>query len=317
MNDPIIVISTGRSGSTFLCNLLMQSRHVAAIQELWSYRTNRQELMKNGLVSGPELWEAIDQRMEPDLFYLLSNRLIPTADYIHKRDESILFRSTLPRLFNNLRLAYVELQRFCTSLPLIQKRLALNMVLEHLTKQSGRSIAVEKTGSSARYTDDLLSLWPDSKIIFLFRDGRNVALSKSIHSGLVYGFLKRRGNKNALNLAVKAAKSKFTAEWLFQIQLSFAREWSNSLVSAMNLLRNIRREKLLLVRYEELFVNPNRLLKKVFEFVLGETVKLDVDLPSLSTQILESRTDYRILHSQKQIKLTRYANEGLKFAGYL
>ena len=113
-------------------------------------------------------------------------------------------------------------------------------IMNHWTKATGKSRWGEKTPHHVDYWETLSDFFPDAKVIHIYRDGRDVALS-----------LKR---------ARFGPKTIYTA----------AKYWTNYLDRVRKVQKEIPKEHFFEVRYETLLDQSESVLKDVCSF-LGET----------------------------------------------
>lgn len=199
---------------------------------------------------------------------------------------------------------------------MMSKKEAITEIFRYIVKLSGRSIIIEKTGGSLRYLDELTNLFNESKIILLVRDGRNVALSKSLHPGLIYNHIKRENSGDPLVTAKKASQSKYTDDWLFQIQVSMVQRWSEMVIYALVKLKNNPEQNHLIVKYEDIISKPNTVLLKILDFIGVSHNLSTIDFDNLQNSIKISDTDYRRLPKHKLKQLTEHALKGLLSLDY-
>jgi hypothetical protein len=200
----------------------------------------------------------------------------------------------------------------------MSKKEAITSLFNYIAKLLNKAIAIEKTGGSLLYFDELTNIFNDSKIIFLVRDGRNVALSKSIHPGMIYGHIKREelNGADALEIAKRASRSKYSDDWLFPIQLSMTRRWSEAVTHALNILENIPSQKYIIVKYERLISQPVQTLRSIIDFIYPDLVLTTVNFENLHNTIKASDTNYLRLSNYKSTKLTESAITGLQVLNY-
>ncbi len=105
-------------------------------------------------------------------------------------------------------------------------------------KKRGKSICIEKTPDNVRFVEKILSLFPNSKFIYIIRDGRDVALS--------------------LN--------KVDWEWPYQGFQSNFIYW-HSITHKLSTNKHIQSTNTHLIRYEDLLDDPNIHIGKVCNFL--------------------------------------------------
>ena len=184
--NPVLIVSTGRSGSTMLSEIVRLHPRMLSVSEFFVSFDSR------ALVGGALGGEAMCRRLTTpspvftammrsggrsgDLLY----RFGPDARY-RPEDLPPVLCSTLPflsrepeRLLDEL-LAAVEARG---EHPLADQ---YRFVLDWLARRFGKRIWVERSGASIRLVPVLAEWFPDARFVHLCRDGRDAAISMQSH----------------------------------------------------------------------------------------------------------------------------------------
>ncbi len=259
-----IIISSGRSGTTYLSKLISEKFPITIVQEFFSYRTNREIILKKEEVTSQVFWEQIDVPMDKRIYKLLSENLISTADVIHKKNENVMLRSTLPRLFSNPTKILSKLKKdFQFSYEINTKENHLNKLFSTIAYLHGNSMWIEKTGGNIRYFSELQNMWPDSQIIYLTRSPKDVALSKIQHNGFLFGYFFRYYPEKIEEL-IRTLINREKNQKLYEIALNgFLDEWY---YENDNFLEKIN-SSFLEIKFYDLINSPQETIKQI-EIVL-------------------------------------------------
>lgn len=138
------------------------------------------------------------------------------------------------------------------NLPFVDEQVILNATrafLSHifapLMNNQNKELLALKTPQDIKYLEFLLSLFPDSKYVHIFRDGRDSACSLVENKSKVFGAIDDYGELNHFN--------------------AFKR-WYDWELKIRNLLDDKDPRKIR-IRYEDLVTDPEPLLKSVCEFI--------------------------------------------------
>ncbi|MFT5640035.1 MAG: hypothetical protein ACI9A7_000130 [Cyclobacteriaceae bacterium] len=107
--------------------------------------------------------------------------------------------------------------------------------IEELLEKNGKAVFGDKTPNIQYFTEDLLALIPDTKIIHIVRDGRSTALSHNLRAGI-------------------------------DIYLA-AQEWVNGNIAGLYSESLIGKKQYLIIKYEDLLESPEVILKNVCAFI--------------------------------------------------
>lgn len=166
-------------------------------------------------------------------------------------------------------------------------RAAADIILERDAARCGKRIVGDKSPSSVIHGQavrDLHAVYPDAKIVYIVRDGRDVILSERFRNFVEESkFLTAEDKRIIADLRRDSApfsdgrRSLFTEAFIRRT----AGDWAHDLQETEDESRRLFNDRFYGLRYEDLLAQPFEEMKKVWQF-LG--VEAD---PALETAILE------------------------------
>ncbi len=295
---PVIVVGTGRCGSTLVSTLMRDHPEVASISELLSFSTDLGSLIPRafepGPVSGARFWEFVSAEV-PRANLLLRHGL-QMGEVIYPFDRGRYRRETgvpalsmgmLPHLSDDPDALFDELAQVMLARSPASMADHYRAMFEYLMRRFGRRTWVERSGGTLRIVHRLIEAFPEAHIVHLVRDGRNTAISMSRHIGFrmaLVGFslLELLGvdpfedddRSEAGDLPDELAAllpEVFTAEAFEAYDLSPAlcgHYWSGEIRRGVEVLRSLPADRLTTLRYEDLLGRPRHSIIRLGE-VLG------------------------------------------------
>ena len=187
-----LVLSTGRCGSTTVSNIVRAHPMALSVSELFSglrdYDLSEREL------TGAEFWAMLSTSNPVDVAILrcqvnLEEMLYPAFDPRPGADRFTwvtglppLMQACVPHLTERPDDLYAALESATPEQP-------RRLLSEHLwwlfsMLAGGRrpAVVVERSGGSLAYASALLTLFPQARVVHLYRDGRECAVSMSRHA---------------------------------------------------------------------------------------------------------------------------------------
>jgi len=272
------VVGTGRCGSTLLSRMLAQHREVVSLHEVFT-----------GLDWGQRFAEGTREGAEVAALLATPNQVMtdvlsrgyraeevtypfrPQDRYRHSDPLPWILVSTLPALSEQpdalFDLSMVWLQAR-SSAPLADHYRAL---FAFWARNAQATVWIERSGSSVDYLSDLLRLFPEAKVLHLYRDGREVALSMREHPfyrlavQLYYG--KIPDGVDAADDSVEGVDRLIRA-WLESeppVEL-FGQYWSEQLVRGLDATQSLPGSTLHTVAFEDLVVQPEEVIAQAADF---------------------------------------------------
>ena len=174
----LIVVSSGRCGSTMLSNMLRLNAEILSLSEFFSL------LMPDPLPAG-ELDAAAYWRLlsEPWGFFKHAYRLglrVPEFLYVPGPGSRftpatgipLILVTPLPHLSEDPEGLFDEVEAFAASLTPASAAAQHRRLFAWLCDRLGAHVWVERSGSSLLHMSQLADLFPDAKFVHLYRDGR-------------------------------------------------------------------------------------------------------------------------------------------------
>jgi hypothetical protein len=244
-------------------------------------------------LDGRELWRILS-RQSPALHAMLKHGHVVDEMLYPLGTPGARFRATdippiamvtLPHLTNRheaLFDALAETVRTWPSRPLAGQYSAL---FDHLLRHFDRRVWVERSGGSLMLTRKLLRLFPDARVIHVFRDGRDTAMSMAQHHNfrVLVGAIeavRRLGLDPFRNF--QQDRGSIGEVWLNRIVFALADApklaagvtlaqlgtfWSQLILFGQNALRDLPADRLLSLRFEDLQQAPRETLRTMIRFI--------------------------------------------------
>jgi hypothetical protein len=279
------VVGTGRCGSTLLSRMLGEHRDVASLFEFFN-GIDIARRFRPDPVTGAEI-AALVAAEQPFVTavlrrgYDVSEIVYPFAEGArHGRGDPLpwILVSMLPRLSADPDGLFDEVMTFLRRRPSEPPRLHYRALFGWLARRLGRSVWIERSGSSIEYLEALRVLYPRGRFLHLHRDGPETALSMREHHAyrlpisILYGAPLDSGETltDLGPLDLDAAPSGDDA--ISRILASrppaayFGRYWCDQVVRGFRALRQLDADQYLEVRFEDLIARPGEVLAEIARF---------------------------------------------------
>ena len=336
---PVFVLSTGRCGSTMVSDILNRHPRVLSLSEFFSFvgtgsfRRRRQ--------TGDRMWDLYGRQQKrtrlmlwkpfKELTYPFDR---PRARYT-RQDVPPILCATLPHLTERHEELFDELEPVVRSQPSQPAADHFRHLFRYLCGRFDRSVWVERSGGSLLFAGRLLRRFPEARVIHVFRDGRETAISMSRH----YLFRMIVANMQALGplgidvmtLMARGKHWEGISLWLESLvstffdparipyeQVSLAdlgTFWSAMIERSDRLLGRFPADRLLNVRFEDVQAEPERQIRRLIRFIepsledeswLKEAVAIPRATPS----------KFAKLEASEQAALAEACRPGLERLGY-
>ena len=290
-STPIFVLGTGRCGSTTLSDILNAHPRILSLSEFISFTGIGPFRYRNP--DGRKIWKVLSgQRRRTRLMLagaydeLLYPFGAPEARYTRDNVPPILC-TTLPHLtadhdtlFDTLRPTVLAQPRQSTSRHYRALFAAMCSALD-------RDLWIERSGGSLLFASTLLEAFPDARIVHLYRDGRDTALSMSTHYLFQYiaanlQNFRRLGadpyeliasdpswDRKALRLHRLSAilpHRRFDPKRVPPLE-EFGKLWTAMIRRSEMLLADLPDPRVHRIRFEHLCAHPRQHLEKLIEFI--------------------------------------------------
>ncbi|GLQ46542.1 hypothetical protein GCM10007862_15930 [Dyella lipolytica] len=291
---PLFIVSTGRSGSTMLSELLSLHPDVLSLSEL--FNALHPLSFRKDPVDGPNLWSVLSEpRPRHTAWLRLMERGLaidefryPLASALRFRETGIppLLAMTLPLLTEDPDGLHEELGVFVQSLPEDRIHTQYLRVFQWLCTRLGRRFWCERSGASLGLVHPLSHFFPTAKFIHVFRDGREFAVSASrfplMRMGMIDTIFKQRFGSAPYLTPTYQAPEDLPPAWRGLVPESFdvdvfqrfelpiepiGMAWSEMIAVGLKLLEKVPAERVLHVRYESMLDAPQAELQRIVRFM--------------------------------------------------
>jgi hypothetical protein len=291
---PLFIVSTGRSGSTMLSDLLSLHPDVLSLSEL--FNALHPLGFQNDPIDGPNFWSMLSEpRPRHTAWLRLMERGLaidefryPLASALRFRETGIppLLAMTLPPLTEDPDGLHDELGVFVQSLPEDRVHRQYLNVFQWLCTRLGRRVWCERSGASLGLVHPLSHFFPTAKFIHVFRDGREFAVSASrfapMRMGMIGAMFKQRFGSPPYLTPTYQAPADLPQAWRGLVPESFdvdvfqrfelpiapiGMAWSEMITVGLRLLESVPAERVLHVRYESMLDAPHAELRRVVRFM--------------------------------------------------
>jgi hypothetical protein len=286
--EPVFVLTTGRSGSTLLSRMLNEHPQLLSLSELLN-RFNPEPFPK-GSLTGDDFADHLS-RMRLFFGLVCRRRLEQGGELMYPVDGGGRFdrhsvpaicMSTLPLITSDPDGLYDEVMAFARGRPPAAVADHYTALFDWLRQRMGRQVVVERSGMSIMLLPQLLSAFPDARFVHLYRDGRECAISMSRHNGFrLLAALRALEQASGVELmtadiddlppAPPDLPTELRDLWpdrlsgpalaRFDVPVATcAATWSKFTLAGLRLLRRVAPERLHTMSYEELLSEPRSTL---------------------------------------------------------
>jgi hypothetical protein len=289
----VFAVTTGRSGSTLLSNMLNQHDEILSISELMSWLNPG--AFPAGIIGGDDFLTLLTRQRLPAAL-LLRHRLDPPGEFLYPLDGGGRFDRqtvpsisviTLPHISSNPDELYDEVVAFARSQSPAPVADHYRSLFKWLRERAGRRVTVERSGMSTMWLADLVAHFPEARFVHIYRDGRDCAISMRRHNSFrIVALFKTLENATGVNLLEAEAippappslgpelrkywPDRLDADAFNRYQLSLetcAHTWSKSTLAGLRLLRRVAPDRLHALAYEDLLAEPHRILTDLARFL--------------------------------------------------
>lgn len=336
---PVFVLSTGRCGSTMVSNILNRHPRVLSLSEFISYigvrslsprRPNGEWMWDRYSVQKPRTRLMLQGRYE-ELLYPLDD---PNSRF-SQGDVPPILCSTLPHLTERYEELYDDLGPVVQGQPRQSPREHMQFLFEWLCQRFGCSTWAERSGGSLLFASRLLLEFPEARVIHVYRDGRETAISMNRH----YLFRLIAANMLAMRSygfdAMKTLARGKHWEWLsFRLEPLtmwslnparlpydkltlpyFGALWSAMIERGERMLGRLPSDRILNVRFEDVQENPDRENRRLIRFI-DPTLEDGAWLREVRSIPRQTPSKFAKLALDEQAALTDSCRPGLEILGY-
>ena len=295
---PVIIVGTGRCGSTLLSEMVRAHPELLSVSELFSFVTDLGSLIPAAFpgheLSGAEFWRVVAGR-HPRQNLLLRHGLRmrevlyppPGADpAVLEAGIPALMLTTLPHLDEAPLELFELLEAELSARPMASMSEHYRALFAALMRRSGRRGWVERSGGTLRIVHRLIAAFPEARFVHVVRDGRNTAISMSRHVGFRMAMIcfqllellgvdpfvdKDRSELDDLSDELAALlPENFNARAFWDYDLSpslCGHYWSGEIRDGLELLAGLGPERCMSLRYEDLCADPRATVTRLGQFI--------------------------------------------------
>ena len=260
----IFVVGSGRSGTTMMGRALNNHKDIFTFKEIH---------FLGWLCSKNDINNFIDKQ---DAIFLLSKLFAIQKDGI--------FLKKNPKQFNKKSEAILSDVAKLKSIEVYER------FLQTITNEDGCSITCEQTPKNIFYIQELLSHFPNAKIIHMVRDSRDVLLSQKNKW--------KRGFLGASKIPLKEA----IRSYMNYHPITSAKFWNSSVLHGNKMEENPRVIK---IKFEELLQNPQEKIMELCNFIEIEFDKKMLEVPNIGSSTATDNKGELKIDSTKMEKWKR------------
>ena len=290
----MFVLSTGRCGSTMVSNMLNLHPRVLSLSEFFAFVGTG--AMRRRRATGEQMWgwyayqrKRTKLMLREDFSELAYPFGAPGARY-RRDDVPPILCSALPHLTRAHDALFDELGPVVHGRPRQAPAAHFRDLFEWLCRRLGADVWVERSGGSMLFGARLLRAFPDARVVHVYRDGRETAISMSRH----YLFRMILATIHALrsrgfDIMSSLSRGRF-GEWITlwseplatrfldpaklpydKLTLAdFGAFWAGMIGHAHELFADLPPDRLLNVAFEDLQATPEPQLRRLIRFVSPE-----------------------------------------------
>lgn len=313
---PIFIMNTGRCGSTLVSQLIGQHPDILSLSEVWPNRVNLNELFCNKVMTGKQFWNLLSVPMAQDIFKIALYK----KTQVQKRalhETNYLRRIALPSLVEDYDTLFYAIEKYMINLSAYKTGELIIKMFEYIKIKLNKKVWVEKTGANLDFLPQWKKMWPDMKLIHIYRDGRNSAISMSKHPAFKLQLIRTAKDRTTTFFNIRPLASislnEFENEYIPLER--YGELWNSMILKGLIELENLPKDKLLEFSYESLLEEPSVQLTRLIDFIDSDLETEDWIKEQVG--ILHSgRSNWQLLDKTKKNKLTSSCSEGLIKLGY-
>ena len=260
--QPIFIVSSGRTGSTLISRILNNHKKICIISDLIEPVGDNRFFEDNKKVSSFEFFNLISRRTSLSRIYYWRKKKTKELLYLPKEDNNIscLNCYTIPFVFKNVPKTFNELKKkFSNRNNCKKKSEHLANFFEFFKNKAKKKIYVERTGGALHHIDKILKFYPNSKIVLNLRDPIETAISMRNYP--FFRMYELMQNKKYLD------KWDFIKKKKYSTYGKMLDEWYK--VFFFN-KKKIKNKNFYFYNYEDLLSNPEKTLKDLILFITDE-----------------------------------------------
>jgi hypothetical protein len=339
--SPVLILSTGRCGSTMVSEILNTHPAILSLSEFFSALGNKGLLFSRP--DGECMWKLYSRQSETTNACLRDGVVVDEILYPFAAPGSRfspgsvppILAVTLPHLTPDFETLYYQLEPAIRDRPAMLLADHYRFLFEHLGRRFGKTVWVERSGGSLMTAAVLLRLFPEARVIHVCRDGRDTAISMSVHHPfrVLVAMLKklRRWGLRPTRQFLSPARNRLSV-WLESFVFSrlnvmtllrkhpprledFGAFWSELELIGHDVLQRLPPKRLLKVKFEDIQNDPRGKISELLRFI-DPSLEYPAWLEAASKTPRAARSKFKSLPPEQQESLTSACGPGLDLLGY-
>jgi len=270
---PVIVVSTGRSGSTMLSTMVRSHPELLSLSELFILLGD--PAFPDGPVSGPGFWEILS-RPYPTL-HVLQRSGVRFAELLYEPGPGARFTAEagipplmlvpLPHLVDDPEALFDEIGAWAVELDARPAADQYRRLFAWLCRRLGRRVWIERSGASLPMVDVLARQFPEAGIVHLHRDGRECAMSMSRHDGFKLMAFRHQPGLTPPGMQRGGLIDREVLRRAVVPPEVCGDVWSDLVATAVGRLAELPPDRVLAMSYEALTADPRGELRRLTAFI--------------------------------------------------
>ena len=322
-----------------LSNVLNRHPHVLSLSEFFTGIGLRAFRFRR--VSGDSMWKLYSRQsyrthlLLREQFEELTYPFDDPNSRFTRGDAPPIALAALPHITKEHDALFDELEPVVRGQPRQSPADHLRHLFAWLCERFDRSVWAERSGGSLIFAPRLLSEFPEARVVHVYRDGRETALSMSRHYPfrLYLATMKKlRPRVTDVAMLVEGARrwSKINPwlEMLLPVLVrpdklpfdklkvaDFAAYWNAMIGLAQDVLSDLPSDRLLNVRFEDVQAEPEAQLRRLIRFI-APSLENDAWIREASAVPRQTPSKFAALDAADQAAIVDACRPGLEFLGY-
>ena len=332
---PVFVLSTGRCGSTMLSNILNTHPQTLSLSELFAL--TGLAAFRHRRLSGERMWRFLseqDAALRFQLQWEFEETLYPFGHpgaRFTRTNVPPIMCATLPHLTDRHEALYDELEPVARGFPKQPPADHYRQLFAWLCQRFNRKVWIERSGPSLLWAYTILRQFPEARVIHLYRDGRDTAISMSRHHAFRMAVASLRAFPIHLLKLIGHDRS-WEKLMLWQSVLyrfaplrrlpvdklelaDFGVFWNGLVEHGARLFDRLPSESVLNVRFEDILAQPESEIRRIIRFISPE-LEDDHWIREASSIPRPTPSRFAQLAPSEQAALTYACRPGLDRLGY-
>ena len=324
-----------------ISNILNLHPRILSLSEFFSY-VGVHRLFRSRRPNGERMWKFYSRQSnhtrlmlrEPDFEEFLYPIHEPGARFTQHDVPSIMC-ATLPHITNEYEALFDELDPVVRAQPKQAPVAHLRHLFGWLCERFGADVWAERSGASFLFASRLLREFPEARVVHIYRDGRETAISMSRHYlfRLIAAILKkmRSFGIDPIRLMRRKRLWESSNSWMESLLpvlvryenlpfdrltlVDFAVFWNAMVELGDRMLGELPPERLLNLRFEDLQTQPQGQLRRLIQFI-APALEDEEWIRRASAIPRPTRSNFAELDKAQQVNITEACRPGLETLGY-